>query len=83
MGHEPTGITAECPVCGVAFFKSSHDTLDASDILTCEGCGLKLSYGFLQSRIPKAQEQSEQKDEGGGSPKPRKRKAAKRRKRSG
>jgi hypothetical protein len=43
-------VVAECPACGERRFRAEHEAPEPSDILTCESCGLKLSYAFLQSR---------------------------------
>ena len=53
-------VDAECPACGERRFRAERESLEPGDILTCESCGLKLSYGFLQSRMggtPAAAEQ--------------------------
>jgi uncharacterized ParB-like nuclease family protein len=60
MADKPINITALCPVCGTSRFHGSAETLQPADVLTCESCGLKLSYAFLQTRMeetPAAQEQ--------------------------
>jgi RNase P subunit RPR2 len=52
MADKPTSITALCPVCGTTSrFHGSAETLQPEDVLTCESCGLKLSYAFLQTRM--------------------------------
>jgi hypothetical protein len=43
-------IQAECPTCGKRGFRAPGGSLQPSAILTCESCGLKLSYAFLQTR---------------------------------
>jgi hypothetical protein len=56
MADEPISITALCPVCGTTSrFRGSGETLEPVDVLTCEACGLKLSYAFLQQRMEQAQ----------------------------
>jgi transcription elongation factor Elf1 len=56
MPDKPISITALCPVCGKASrFQSSAETLQLADVLTCQSCGLKLSYKFLQPRITEQQ----------------------------
>jgi hypothetical protein len=53
MADKPTSITALCPVCGTTSrFHGSGEILQPADVLTCESCGLKLSYAFLQTRMP-------------------------------
>jgi hypothetical protein len=64
MVDKPISITALCPVCGTARFHGSGETLQPEDVLTCESCGLKLSYAFLQTRMeetPPAPEQPQVK----------------------
>ena len=51
MADKPISITAVCPVCGTSRFQGSGETLQPEDVLTCESCGLKLSYAFLQARM--------------------------------
>jgi hypothetical protein len=51
MADQRMGVTAACPVCGVSRFEAATDTLEAGDVLTCQSCGLKLSYAFLQPLI--------------------------------
>jgi hypothetical protein len=51
MADKPINIAALCPVCGTSRFHGSAETLQPEDVLTCESCGLKLSYAFLQTRM--------------------------------
>jgi hypothetical protein len=52
MADEPISVTALCPVCGTTSrFRGSGGNLQPADVLTCESCGLKLSYAFLQTRM--------------------------------
>lgn len=44
-------VAAECPTCGKRRFLAGREPPEPEDILTCESCGLKLSYGFLRSRL--------------------------------
>ena len=74
MADQPPAVVAECPACGGRGFKATGESLQPGDILTCESCGLKLSYAFLQSRTAPAVEPAKPT---------KKRKAAKRRKRKG
>jgi transcription elongation factor Elf1 len=56
MADEPISITALCPVCGsTTRFRGTGEVLQPADVLSCESCGLKLSYAFLQSRMEQAQ----------------------------
>jgi DNA-directed RNA polymerase subunit RPC12/RpoP len=50
MADPPKLVEVECPACGERRFRAERESPEAGDILTCESCGLKLSYGFLQSR---------------------------------
>jgi hypothetical protein len=50
MADHPKLIEVECPACGERRFRAEREGPEPGDILTCESCGLKLSYGFLQSR---------------------------------
>jgi hypothetical protein len=52
---DPSTLQAECPTCGKRGFRAPRESLQPGDILTCESCGLKLSYAFLQSRLAPAQ----------------------------
>jgi hypothetical protein len=52
-GSDPV-VVAECPACGERRFRAEREALEPGDIVTCEACGLKLSYGFLQSRMEQA-----------------------------
>jgi uncharacterized Zn finger protein (UPF0148 family) len=54
MADKPSIVTATCPVCGMSRFQSSGETLEDTDVLTCESCGLKLSYAFLRRRMEEA-----------------------------
>jgi DNA-directed RNA polymerase subunit RPC12/RpoP len=51
---DPSIIQAECPTCGKRGFRAPRESLQPGDILTCESCGLKLSYAFLQTRLAPA-----------------------------
>jgi hypothetical protein len=51
---EPSLVIAECPACGEQRFRGPSEAPDDRDIVTCEYCGLKLTFGFLQSRMVKA-----------------------------
>jgi hypothetical protein len=54
MADKPSNVTATCPVCGMSRFQSSSETPADTDVLTCESCGLKLSYAFLLRRMEQA-----------------------------
>ena len=54
MASVPFFVIAECPVCGAGRFLAPRKAPDAVSVLTCESCGLKLTYGFLQARTGKA-----------------------------
>jgi hypothetical protein len=54
MADQPKLIVAECPACGERRFRAEREALEPGDVLTCEACGLKLSYAFLQSRMGEA-----------------------------
>jgi hypothetical protein len=54
MADKPSIVTATCPVCGMSRFQSSSETLQDTAVLTCESCGLKLSYAFLLRRMEQA-----------------------------
>jgi hypothetical protein len=43
-------VVAECPACGERRFRAPREAPEPGDVLTCESCGLKLSYAFLQAR---------------------------------
>jgi hypothetical protein len=43
-------VVAECPACGERRFRATREAPEPGDVLTCESCGLKLSYAFLQAR---------------------------------
>ena len=47
-------IKAECPACGERRFRAERDAPEPRDVLTCEACGLKLTYAFLRSRMEQA-----------------------------
>ena len=47
-------VIAECPVCGAGRFHAPREAPEDADVLTCESCSLKLTYGFLQARLGKA-----------------------------
>jgi predicted RNA-binding Zn-ribbon protein involved in translation (DUF1610 family) len=51
MTDHPKLVEVECPACGERRFRAEGEAPEPGDILTCESCGLKLSYGFLQSRM--------------------------------
>lgn len=51
MADKSTSIAAVCPICGTSRFHASGETLQPADVLTCESCGLKLSYAFIQQRM--------------------------------
>jgi hypothetical protein len=51
MADPPKLVEVECPACGERRFRAQREAPEPGDILTCESCGLKLSYGFLQSRM--------------------------------
>jgi hypothetical protein len=69
MADESISITSLCPVCGTTSrFHGSGETLQPADVLTCESCGLKLSYAFLQTRM----EETPTAPEGVKPPKPAK-----------
>jgi hypothetical protein len=40
-------VSLACPICGATGFRSPHEEPEATDVLTCESCGLKVSYAFL------------------------------------
>jgi hypothetical protein len=44
-------IIAECPACSEQRFRAPREAPESRDILTCDSCGLKLTYGFLQARM--------------------------------
>ena len=54
MASVPFFVIAECPVCGAGRFLAPRKAPDAVNVLTCESCSLKLTYGFLQARMGKA-----------------------------
>jgi len=54
MTSVPFFVIAECPVCGAGRFLAPRKAPDALNVLTCESCSLKLTYGFLQGRMGKA-----------------------------
>jgi hypothetical protein len=54
MADKPSIVTATCPVCGMSRFQGSSEPIDDADVLTCESCGLKLSYAFLRRRMGEA-----------------------------
>jgi hypothetical protein len=54
MAEHPQLVVAECPACGERRFRAEREALEPGDIVTCEACGMKLSYAFLQSRIEQA-----------------------------
>jgi hypothetical protein len=43
-------VRAQCPACGAGRFRAPAAAPERGDVLTCEGCSLKLTYGFLQAR---------------------------------
>ena len=47
-------VIAQCPACSADRFRAAREAPQASDILTCDSCGLKLTQGFLQSRMEAA-----------------------------
>jgi hypothetical protein len=51
MADKPSNVTATCPVCGMSRFQGSSQTPEDADVMTCESCGLKLSYAFLLRRM--------------------------------
>ena len=57
MAEQPNAniLTAPCPVCGTTRFEAPGSAPGPEDILTCQSCGTKLSYAFLQSRMPPAE----------------------------
>jgi hypothetical protein len=59
MADKPSIVTATCPVCGMSRFQGSGEALQDTDVLTCESCGLKLSYAFLRRRMEQAPSASE------------------------
>ena len=54
MSEPPFWVIAQCPACSAERFRAPREAPQASDILTCDSCALKLSYGFLQSRMDAA-----------------------------
>jgi hypothetical protein len=54
MADHPKLLEVECPACGERRFRAQREAPEPGDILTCEACGLKLSYAFLQSRMGEA-----------------------------
>ena len=57
MADVPQLVVAQCPACGERRFRAASSAPPApDDILTCEACGLKLTYAFLQSRMAPAPE---------------------------
>jgi len=54
MPDHPQQVVAECPACGERRFRAEREAPEPGDILTCEACGLKLSYAFLSSRSEQA-----------------------------
>ena len=53
-------ITATCPACGHEEFRCREETPSAMEIMTCDRCGTKVTYGFLTDQI--AQKSIEQTD---------------------
>ena len=45
---------ASCPVCGGVGFRSPRENLESTDVLSCESCGVKLSYAFLRHQTAQA-----------------------------
>lgn len=60
MADHPQLVVAECPACGERAFRAEREAPEPGDILTCDACGLKLSYAFLQSRVEQAPATPEQ-----------------------
>ena len=54
MADQPNIVSIACPVCGASRFEGPGPAPGPKDILTCQSCGTKLSYGFLQARSPQA-----------------------------
>jgi hypothetical protein len=44
-------ITAVCPACDHEEFRCSEERPVAMDVMTCDRCGTKVTYGFLTEQI--------------------------------
>jgi hypothetical protein len=53
MGETLHVVIAECPACGERRFRAPREAPQARDVLSCAGCSLRLTYGFLAARAPK------------------------------
>ena len=44
-------VTAVCPACGHVDFRCREEAPGAMDVMTCDRCGTKVTYGFLTEQI--------------------------------
>ena len=44
-------ITAICPACGHEDFRCREANPGAMEVMTCDRCGTKVTYGFLTEQI--------------------------------
>lgn len=44
-------VTAVCPACGHDDFRCREEVPGAMDVMTCDRCGTKVTYGFLTEQI--------------------------------
>ena len=51
MADHPHPVLAECPACGERRFRAQREAPEPGDIVTCESCGLKLTFAFLRARM--------------------------------
>jgi len=54
MADHPHPVLAECPACGERRFRAEREAPEPGDIVTCESCGLKLTFAFLRARMGRA-----------------------------
>ena len=54
MADHSQQVLAECPACGERRFRAERAAPEPGDIVTCESCGLKLTFAFLRARVARA-----------------------------